>query len=92
MITTSYLTDRYPAGDRHVRILIIKEGDFRQRHLGGIPSPMLMDLCSDGKAHEAWCEDGYWRARQDDYDARHKPADVAYERVIVGLNPEREEM
>jgi hypothetical protein len=91
-MSDSYLLDRYPAGDRTVRVLVIDANDkIRMRHLGGLPSPMLIDLCSDGRPHEAWCSDGYWRAREDDYDAVHKPADVPYTRVIVGLNPEIED-
>ena len=88
MTSDTYLLDRYPAGDRTVRVLVIRADDkILMRHLGGLPSPMLIDLCSDGKAHEAWCEDGYWRARDDKYDAKHKPADTPYTQVIVGLNP-----
>lgn len=87
-----YLLTKYPPGDRRVRILVIDASDGIRmlHHLGGLPSPMLIDLCSDGKAHEAWCSDGYWRARDDAYDATHKPADVPYTKVIVGLNPDAE--
>lgn len=84
----SYLFDRYPPGDLNVRVLVIRADDkIRMRHLGGLPSPALIDLCSDGKPHEAWCADGYWRARDDVYDFVHKPDDMAYTRVLVGLNP-----
>jgi hypothetical protein len=91
-VEDTYLLDRYPAGDRNVHILVIAEDDkILMRHLGGLPSPMLIDLCSDGRAHEAWCWNGQWRARDDRFDATHKPADMPYTRVIVGRNPDIED-
>ena len=74
------------------RIIVVREGDIFLRDLGGTPSPMLLDICNDGRAHEAWArtlEGGtvQWRARDDAFDADNKPADVPYVRVIAGLNP-----
>ena len=72
--------------NRQPTFKVIRDGDFVfQRHLGGIPTPMLIDVCNDGKAHEAWrTADGVWRYRDDKYDAENKPADVPYVKVIVG--------
>lgn len=86
----SYLFDKYPPGDRSVRILVVRANDPALRHLGGLPSPRLSDACADGRPREAWCQDGFWRLRDDAYDATHKPADVTYTRVLVGLNPREE--
>jgi hypothetical protein len=79
------------------QIIVVREGDVFLRDLGGIPSPMLLDLCNDGRAHEAWAnvypgrkpgeESVQWRARDDEYDAVHKPASTPYVRVIAGRNP-----
>lgn len=80
------------------RIIVVREGDIFMRHLGGFPTPMLMDLRSDGKAHEAWPyaiegdpKNPQWRARDDAFDAVHKPADQPYVRVLVGLDPRRDD-
>jgi len=81
------------------RIIVVREGDIFMRHLDGLPTPMLMDLCNDGKAHEAWPyhlegrsdnSDLQWRARDDAFDAVHKPADQPYIWVLVGLDPRRD--
>lgn len=74
-------------------LIVVRPGDVFMRHLGGVP--MLIDLCNDGKSHEAWPQTfpdspGYvqWRARDDKYDAANKPADVEYRMVRVGRNPD----
>jgi len=79
------------------RIIVVREDDRLMRHLGGFPTPMLMDLCDDGKAHEAWpynpegWKDGpQWRARDDAFDVIHKPADQPYVMVLVGEDPHRD--
>ena len=76
--------------------LVIRDHDIWARHLGGDPTPALIDACNDGRAHEAWPatypdSPGWvqWRLRDDAYDAEHKPADVPYTKVQVGLNPRR---
>jgi hypothetical protein len=80
--------------------IVVRDGDILLRHLGGIPSPNLLDLCNDGQAHEAWpCEwpnaEGgvsvQWRSRDDAWDAEHKPADVPYVFVRAGRNPRYKE-
>jgi hypothetical protein len=73
--------------------IIVRDGDIFLRHLGGIPTPRLLDLCNDGRGHEAWAvraADGTvesWRAREDAYDALNKPADESYVLVQAGRNP-----
>ena len=75
------------------RIIVVAANDPALTDLGGLPSPMLLDLCNDGRAHEAWPmsigESGaiQWRARDDAYDADHKPAGQPYVMVMAGLNP-----
>jgi hypothetical protein len=62
------------------RYYIVVTADWRERDLGGIPTPMLTSL---GTA-EAWQEDpGIWRARDD----RHDPPGTVYTRVRVIRNP-----
>ena len=87
MATNDYVANY----DKDPFYLVIREGDFMFcRHLGGIPTPALIDACNDGKGHEAWrTVDGIWRLRDDVYDAENKPADVTYRRVMVGRNPRR---
>ncbi len=75
--------------------IVVRDGDIFLRHRGDLPAPMLLDLCNDGKAHEAWpmaWPDGnvQWRARDDAWDVDHKPVDVAYRLVRAGLNPYRD--
>lgn len=61
-----------------------------RRPLEGIPTPRLL---SEGhRPTEAWPVTSgsttIWRARDDAYDAIHKPADVPYTLVIAGRAPE----
>ncbi len=77
-------------------IIVVAKGDnVFLRHLGGFPTPRLIDECNDGKPHEAWPnkvgDTIQWRARDDEYDRVHKPADVPYQWVRVGRNPARED-
>ncbi|MEY2667633.1 MAG: hypothetical protein RJA59_271 [Pseudomonadota bacterium] len=73
------------------RIIVVRADDPRLRDLGGFPTPALLDVCNDGKAHEAWAnpmdDTVQWRLRDDVWDATHKPTDVPYVRVMAGLNP-----
>jgi hypothetical protein len=77
--------------------IVVRDGDFLLRHLGGLPTPMLLSLCNDGRAHEAWAvraTDGRvecWRARDDVYDAKNKPADEPYVLVRAGRSPHYKE-
>ena len=77
-------------------VAAVRDG-MRIRILEGLPTPHLMALCADGREHEAWrkewpSSDGtvlvQWRARDDVFDAVHKPADQPYIKVVVGLNPD----
>ena len=77
--------------------IVVRDGDFLLRHLGGLPTPGLLSLCNDGRAHEAWAvraTDGHvecWRARDEAYDAVNKPADEPYILVRAGHNPHYQE-
>jgi hypothetical protein len=77
--------------------IIVRAEDILLRHLGGLPTPMLLDLCNDGRGHEAWpVRDANgnivsWRARDDAYDAKNKPVDEPYVLVRAGRNPDYQE-
>jgi hypothetical protein len=89
------MTDVIERYDQHPYFMVVDAAQPKYlfpKHLGGIPSPRLIDACSDGKPHEAWrTDEGQWRLRDVAWDAAHKPADVPYTRVYVGRPPDAED-
>jgi hypothetical protein len=79
--------------DRNPHIIVIDARDhIAIRHLGGMPTPALIDICNDGRGHEAWrTESGIWRLKDDAYDAKQADFDGTYTKVIVGISPYYEE-
>jgi hypothetical protein len=79
---------------RKLNLVVVERGVFGWKPVKelGFPTPMLIDLSNDGKYHEAWPAplgtEIQWRARDDAYDAKHKPADVPYRMVMVARPPD----
>lgn len=63
--------------------VVVRSKGFVYEVLGDTPTPALIDACNDGKPHDAYQhpETGFWRLRDDKYDApgtEYQPVYVAH--------------
>lgn len=81
--------------DQHPYLIVVDAKQPKHifpEHLGGIPTPALIDACNDGKAHEAWrTADGIWRLKDEAYDRAKSDFPGEYTLVYVGRAPDYEE-